>query len=192
MDFVLTTDERGALLDLAVWAVNTTIREHKRPALPCPYPKLYEKGAAFVTLTAADELRGCIGQVEAHVPLWDCVREMAIAAATQDPRFAPVQIDELPGLSFEITMLTPLECVEDPSTIVVGRDGLMIERGGARGLLLPQVPVEWGWDRETFLGHVARKAGLPADAWRDPRAKLYRFEGLIFGRSASEVARDTP
>lgn len=135
---------------------------------------------AFVTLKRGGELRGCIGHIIGNAPLSETVAAMARAAATQDPRFPPLTAAELKGLSLEISVLTPLEPVLDAREIVVGKHGLYIVYGARRGLLLPQVATEQGWDRETFLDQTCWKAGLPPGAWRDPQAKLYKFGAEVF------------
>lgn len=135
-------------------------------------------GAAFVTLTKSGRLRGCIGYTEAVAPLFKVIQECVVAAATEDPRFPPVTPMELPSLRIEISVLTPLFPIR-PEEVVVGRHGLMVAKGGMRGLLLPQVPIEWGWDRETFLDQVCVKAGLPPSAWRHG-ATLRAFTAEVF------------
>jgi AmmeMemoRadiSam system protein A len=143
-------------------------------------------GAAFVTLKKHGELRGCIGHVIASMPLYRCVAEVALSAATQDYRFAPVDPRELDQLAFEISVLTPPEVVTDPTTVQVGRDGLIVSRGRNRGLLLPQVPEEQGWDRNQFLDGTCRKAGLPAGCWRDPETRLERFRAIVWDESLAD------
>jgi AmmeMemoRadiSam system protein A len=106
---------------------------------------------------------------------------MAVAAAVEDPRFPPVTLGEAPSLRFEISALTVPEPVPDPAAIQVGRHGLIASRGGRKGLLLPQVAPEWGWDRREFLEHTCRKAGLPPDAWKDPATRLEWFEAEVWG-----------
>jgi AmmeMemoRadiSam system protein A len=138
---------------------------------------------AFVTLHLRGELRGCIGYVEAEEALIEVVARAAVKAATQDPRFSPVGIEELEELEIEISAMTPVTPVTDPEKIRVGVHGLIVELGRKRGLLLPQVPEEYGWTREEFLGHTAEKAGLPMEAWRDPLAKLFWFEAEVFDRN---------
>lgn len=185
MEYSLTPSQKKRLIEIARQSVESVVRGASPPGLtPQDDEALGAPGAAFVTLKRGGQLRGCIGQVEARLPLWRCVREMAQAAALQDPRFVPVDPGELAELDYEISVLFPMQRVENVEEIVVGRDGLMIEKGGRRGLLLPQVPVEWGWDRETFLDQTARKAGLPAHAWREG-ATIYRFQGIIFSDAPS-------
>jgi AmmeMemoRadiSam system protein A len=144
---------------------------------------LTRRGGAFVTLHTRDgELRGCIGHIEPTEPLGKVVPRCAVAAGSSDPRFPPITSSELDHLQIEISLLGPLEAITGPQDLVVGRDGLIIERGWQRGLLLPQVAVEWGWDADAFLAHTCRKAGLPTDAWKQD-AKLWRFEAEVFGES---------
>jgi hypothetical protein len=139
----------------------------------------------FVTLNTDNDLRGCIG-FPLPRNLAQALPEAAIAAATQDPRFSPVKPSELDKISFEVTVLTPPEeiKVDDPaqipSRIKVGRDGLMIKHGYYSGLLLPQVPVEYGWNAVEFLDHTCRKAGLPPACWKERGTKVFSFEGIIF------------
>ncbi|MBG0776185.1 MAG: AmmeMemoRadiSam system protein A [Desulfovibrionaceae bacterium] len=135
---------------------------------------------AFVTLKIADALRGCIGNVIAENPLHQTIAAMARAAAFEDPRFPPLSAGEYERLSIEISILGPLTECPNPALVEVGRHGLLISHRGRSGLLLPQVPLEWGWDRETFLRHTCQKAGLPADDWKDPDARLFWFEAEVF------------
>ncbi len=137
----------------------------------------------FVTLTQNGELRGCIGQIESTQPLPVLVGEMAIAAATHDPRFPKVKGSELTRLNIEISVLTIPEPVTDVGKIEIGRHGLIIEDGWHRGLLLPQVPVEWSWNREEFLINLCYKAGLAGNAWEKTGVKLYWFEAIVFSES---------
>jgi len=177
----LSHEERQRLLEIARTTLVEYITNGNKPEFEVSSAKLKENGAAFVTLKIGGRLRGCVGHVVAREPLYQCVRDMAIAASTQDARFPPVTADELKRISIEITVLTPMQRVKDISEIKVGRDGLMMRRGFNSGLLLPQVPVEYGWDRETFLRQTCLKAGLPKDAWKDEATEIYRFQGLVFG-----------
>jgi AmmeMemoRadiSam system protein A len=140
-------------------------------------------GGAFVTLHYCGDLRGCIGHVEATEPLAAVIVRCAVAACSADLRFRPVTAAELPDIDIELSLLGPLEPVIDVTNIEIGRHGLVVERRGHRGLLLPQVATEWRWDREAFLAHTCRKAGLPHDAWQLD-AKLWRFEAEVFGEHA--------
>ena len=150
-------------------------------------PELFEKRGVFVTLKTypKGELRGCIGYPEPIMPLVLATIDAAISAAVRDPRFYPVRLEELPNITFEVTVLTPPEPIEVspeelPRAIKVGRDGLIVRCGYASGLLLPQVPVEWGWNEEEFLSQTCLKAGLPPNCWLDPRCQFYKFQGQIF------------
>jgi AmmeMemoRadiSam system protein A len=135
---------------------------------------------AFVTIFHAGELRGCLGRVEPDTPLGDAVSHLACVVSDSDPRFAPVRPDELPDITIEISVLTPERELTDVAEIEVGRHGLIVEHGRHRGLLLPQVPVEHGWDREAFLEHTCLKAGLERHAWKRG-VRLYVFEAEVFG-----------
>ena len=140
----------------------------------------------FVTLNKDDDLRGCIGYPTPDRKLYQSLFDAAIASATEDPRFLPVNYDELDRITFEVSVLTPPEIikVEDPAEypkkIKVGRDGLVIKWEFGSGLLLPQVPVEYGWDEEKFLGQTCVKAGAPPNYWKRKSAMILRFEGIVF------------
>jgi uncharacterized protein len=143
---------------------------------------LAEPRGAFVTLYRRKDgdLRGCIGMMSADRPLVETVARMAVASATEDRRFRPVTAAEVAGLSIEISALGPLRPIR-PEDVEVGRHGLVIGQGIRRGVLLPQVPVEHGWDRETFLEHTCLKAGLPEGTWRKPGVELLAFTADVFG-----------
>ena len=177
---MFTDAQKRALVEIARTAVSDAVLG--RPASPRPLDDPPTASGAFVTLKRDGELRGCIGTVQCRDALADEVARVAVSAAREDPRFPPVTPAELPHLHIEISILGPLEQIDpaDPAAIVVGRDGLVVEQGWRRGLLLPQVATEWGWDRETFLAHTCRKAGLPLDAWRRG-AVVYRFGAEVFG-----------
>ncbi len=152
-------------------------------------PHLREARGAFTTLHEDGKLRGCIGMVMAMKPLDETICEMARAAALEDPRFSPVTEAELERLKVEISVLSPMFEIA-PEDVVVGRHGLMVSYGNRRGLLLPQVAPEWGWDRETFLAQTCRKAGLAADSWKKG-AKLEAFTAEVFGEAEpGESLRD--
>jgi AmmeMemoRadiSam system protein A len=167
------------LLRMARTALEVYLRERRfEPAEPAS-PALRERGGAFVTLERNGELRGCIGHLIADRPLARVVQDMAIAAATQDPRFSPVSAEELPHLILEISALSSFRRIEDPAEISVGRHGLLISEGRRRGLLLPQVAEREGWDVLTFLAATCRKAGLPLDAWKRGAA-IEIFTAVVF------------
>jgi AmmeMemoRadiSam system protein A len=133
-----------------------------------------------VTLRKRGELRGCIGTLAPHGDLSRGIAEYALRAALEDPRFPPLLADELPLCDIEISVLTPPESILGPEEIEIGQDGLILESRGRRGLLLPQVATEWGFDAERFLAEVARKAGLPPEAWRETGARLWAFRAEVF------------
>jgi AmmeMemoRadiSam system protein A len=173
-------EERKQLLRLAHQAISAELRQQELDTSP-PSAHLAERRGAFTTLHRAGELRGCIGYVMPLHPLYRTIAETAAAAAFRDPRFAPVTADELAELQIEISVLSlpaPIKAEE----VAVGRHGLMVTLGHARGLLLPQVPLEWGWGRERFLSETCRKAGLPPDAWKHG-ARLEAFTAEVFGES---------
>lgn len=161
---------RGAIIDLLGGSGN---------AVDTSLPILDERRGAFVTLTLNERLRGCIGRVEAEVPLRALIPEMARAAATSDPRFAPVAHSDVDRLVIEVSLLSAPESI-DPRHVEVGRHGLIVTARGRRGLLLPQVPLAYGWSREEFLDEVCVKAGLPPDAWRTESARLLAFTAEVF------------
>lgn len=177
-------DERKILLHLAHHAIAAKLRREPIDLTP-PSPHLAEKRGAFTTLHTHGHLRGCIGYPLAVAPLYQTIADTAAAAAFEDPRFMPVTIDELPQLTIEISVLSPLQPIR-AEDVEVGRHGLVVSHGGRRGLLLPQVPVELGWDRETFLAQTCMKALLPSDAWRHG-ARLDAFTAEVFGEESLSV-----
>lgn len=174
---MLAEEDRRTLLELARGTVDAAARGRPRPELKDPSGPLRRKGAAFVTLRSPDgDLRGCIGHIEAVLPLWECVREMAEAAALRDPRFPPVRPEEVGGLRIEISILSPMTPLR-PEEIRVGTHGLYVRRGGLAGLLLPQVAVEWNWDAPEFLRRTYEKAGIPPGT---PGVELFGFTAERF------------
>ena len=147
------------------------------------YGFLKEKRGVFVTLTKSDQLRGCIGYVEGHKPLQIAIEEMSLAAAFDDPRFSPIEEDEMNEVKIEISVLSPLETITDPSQIEIGKHGIIIEKDLMRGLLLPQVATEYNWDVETFLRETCQKASLPTDAWQDDSTIIQIFSADIFSET---------
>jgi MEMO1 family protein len=177
--FALTGADRKELLALARAAVVAAVEEGRIVDDPSPGPNLKAARGAFVTLKRRGRLRGCIGFIEPVMPLYQAVIGGAVYAATKDTRFDPVSKSELKDLECEISVLTPLAEVENPRLIKVGTHGLVIEKNGRKGILLPQVPVENGWTLDQFLEQICLKAGLPEDSWRNG-AKLYSFEAIVF------------
>lgn len=149
------------------------------PATADPNEMSRRLGGAFVTLHKGSDLRGCIGHIEADEPLPQVVARCAVEACSSDPRFPPVTAAELPEIQIELSLLGPLEAIEGPADIEIGRHGLVVEMGWRRGLLLPQVATERKWDSEKFLAQTCHKAGLSQDAWKHG-AKLWRFEAEVF------------
>lgn len=176
----MTTDvaSRRALLRLARGAIIDRVGG-SRSAVDTSLPILDERRGVFVTLTLHERLRGCLGRVEADAPLRELIPDMARAAATSDPRFAPVAPSDVDLLVIEVSLLSAPESI-DPRHVDVGRHGLIVSTRGRRGLLLPQVPLQFGWSREEFLDEVCVKAGLPPDAWRNESARLLAFTAEVF------------
>ncbi len=178
----LAAAEREELLRVA----RRSLEEHfagRGPYRPEPEnASLRKHRGAFVTLhrEPGGELRGCVGMMRAEEPLALTVAQMAVASGTEDGRFEPVTADELPELRIEISALGPMRPIR-PEDVEVGRHGLLISHDGRRGVLLPQVPVEHGWDRETFLDHTCLKAGLVPGTWKEEGVKLLGFTAEVFG-----------
>ena len=191
MPFQLAQQEGETLVHLARETVKQYLTTRKRLAIPKDTPeKLKQPCGVFVTINSLHsgqkELRGCIGYPYPTEPLVQAVIDSAISAATQDPRFEPMTTEELENVVFEVSVLTPPEKIEAnkpteyPSKVKVGEDGLIVERGMYKGLLLPQVPVEWKWNEEEFLCQTCTKAGLPPDCWLMNGTKIYKFQAIIF------------
>jgi len=168
--------QRQALLQLARAAVARAIGMPSTLAAP---PAIAMRAGAFVSLHLGHDLRGCIGYLEADSPLVDVVERCAASAAVSDPRFPSLSATEWPRVTIEISVLGPLELVAQINEIEIGRHGLVAALGVHRGLLLPQVAVEWNWTAGEFIEHTCRKAGLPGDAWRKG-ATLHKFEADVF------------
>ncbi len=188
VDLGLTEEEKRYLLDLArktIWARATgrPLRYEEPDS-----PTLREERGAFVTLHKHGQLRGCIGYIEGIKPLYLTIIDMAEAAAFNDPRFPPVEPEEIDDLDIEISVLTPLKRVHDIREIEIGKHGILLRNGPYQGLLLPQVATEYGWDRETFLDQTCLKAGMAPGCWRDPSTEIYIFSADIF--SESELAEE--
>ena len=179
MDLSVTTyssEDRARLLGLARSAITAAVGGGAMPEVSGGV--FDDRAGAFVTLHSSGRLRGCIGQTQAK-RLADVISHCAVAAAFDDPRFPPVTADEVAQLVIELSILSPLERLDDPTKLEVGRHGLAVSFDGRRGLLLPQVAVEWDWTARTFLEQTCVKAGLPPDAWQRG-AQLHVFEAEIF------------
>ena len=173
---------RQRLVALAREALIARVRNEPPPAVPADLDAL--PAGVFVTVYCGGQLRGCLGTLDPGDPLAEAVVRLAADASCEDHRFAPIAVRELDAVTVSLSVLTPSEPVVDPATIEVGRDGLIVEQGRRRGLLLPQVAVEHGWDRETFLAQTCVKAGLAPDAWRRS-ATVRRFRADVFGEPAA-------
>lgn len=180
VEAVYNQQDRQLLLDVAHRSILAALR-HADLDLTPPNERLDQPRGAFTTLHLDGQLRGCVGYILAAKPLYRTVAEAAQAAALQDFRFCPVTLQEAERLKIEISVLSPLQPIR-PEEVEIGRHGLVVSWGNRRGLLLPQVPVEHRWDRETFLEQTCLKAGLPADAWKSG-ANLESFTAEIFGDS---------
>ena len=177
-DVILPADQH-VLLQCAREAIRARLRR-QAPVYPPASASLDEECGAFVTLRLGGELRGCIGHVAACQTLLDAVKSAAVAAAFNDPRFPPLTPAEFADVRIEISVLSPFERIADAARVQPGTHGVMIRNGYRSGLLLPQVATEQGWDRETFLSHACRKAGLPPDAWRSPPTTIDIFTAAVF------------
>jgi len=181
-EFSLRQREKDELLKIAKKSVEIAVKE--RTLYKCAAPgiaSLEQDRGAFVTLKKKGQLRGCIGYIAPAKALYLTVRDVAAAAAVEDPRFEPVMPSELGDLEYEISVLSPLRRVTDVKQIQVGRHGLVVKKGNYEGLLLPQVPTEQHWDRMTFLEQTCVKAGLPTSAWKDEETDIFSFTALVFG-----------
>lgn len=185
----LGRSDQRRLLAIARRSIETAVCHGRvaSEAVETPSAAMMEPAAAFVTIHELGDLRGCIGLMRFEVPLWLNVRDAAAAAALDDPRFLPVAESELPSLELEVSVLDPPVDLPDPSGFVAGRHGIVVERGGHRALLLPQVATEMGWDETQMLEAVCRKANLPVDAWREASTRLLVFESTCFDEAAAGV-----
>ena len=186
------TDEHGVfIVKLARKAVEEWVTKRVKIQPPNEAPEiLFEKAGVFVTLNRLhdeeEELRGCIGYIVPIKPLVKAVIDVAISAATEDPRFPPIETKELDSIIVEVTVLTPPtkidveDPLEYPQKIEIGKDGLIVKYGPFSGTLLPQVPIEYNWDAETFLEHLCWKAGLNKDCWKKKEVEIYKYQGAIW------------
>ncbi len=177
---VLNNREKKELLKIARQTIISTVTLQPPVAYKSDFPVFKQKRGAFVTIHKNDQLRGCIGFLRPVKSLLDTIIEMAKAAAVSDPRFTPVQPDEINDIEIEISVLSPLREITDVDNIIIGTHGLYIEQDYNKGLLLPQVATEYNWDTITFLQHTCRKAGLPVDAWKSKNTQIYIFSADVF------------
>ncbi len=183
----LSDSDGEKLVKMARAVVTEYLKTKNRMKLDSEFEESFSANAGvFVTINHQSNLRGCIGYALPDKKLYNALEDAAISAATQDPRFPQVTYEELDQITFEVTVLTPPEEIEVtdpkkyPSKIKVGRDGLIVKSGFNSGLLLPQVPKEYGWNEEEFLGHTCEKAGLEKDFWKKKETKVLKFEGIVF------------
>lgn len=203
VSFTYSDEEGFFLVRLARRTVDGYVAERRKPEVPEDTPShLLEKSGVFVTLNTVRgqrvDLRGCIGRPYPTNPLAEATIDSSVDSAANDPRFPPVSKSELDTIIIDLSVLTPPRRIEynSPSELLekveVGRDGLIAVRGMWRGLLLPQVPVEWNWNTEEFLEHTCTKAGIPGHLWRDPKTEFMSFQAEIFGETEphGEIVRN--
>jgi AmmeMemoRadiSam system protein A len=179
----LNTHEQQVLLAIARQAIIHGVQTGQEYVEPREEKVLNQRNGCFVTIKQNGELRGCIGNFQSELPLFKEVAQMAQASATKDPRFYPLKETDLDNFSLEISVLSPLEKIEEIDEIEIGKHGIYIEKSFYRGVLLPQVALEHNWDRLTFLQQTCLKAGLPTDAWQADDADIYVFSAQVFGES---------
>lgn len=177
---LLTKKERRDLLRIAREAIVTTVTNGKIPHVETSSKGLNGENGCFVTIKRQGQLRGCIGNFVSDQPLYRLVQEMALSAATRDPRFYPMKQQDLDDFELEISVLSPLQKISSVDEIQVGRHGIYIVKDSYRGVLLPQVATEYGWDRDAFLKHTCLKAGLSENAWQK-ECDIFIFSALVFG-----------
>ena len=185
---MFTDSEKQLLLRVVRDSIEAAVKGIPPPRIEGYPESLAHPCGVFVTLREDKELRGCIGYVEPIKPLIEAVQEVAAKAALEDPRFDPLSARELVHVEIEISVLSPMRRIRTLDEIEIGKHGLIIELGDYRGLMLPQVATEHGWDLETFLSQTARKTGLPSTGWKDPDARIYTFTAEIIGEHSSTLA----
>jgi len=176
----LNANEKAALLNIARQAIETYMNTGKKYVEPREEKALNRRNGCFVSIKQGGQLRGCIGNFQSELPLFREVAEMAVASASKDPRFYPMKLDDLHDFTLEISVLSPLRKIEGIEEIEVGRHGIYLEKGYYRGVLLPQVATEYGWDCDTFLQQTCLKAGLSPDAWKAEDTEIYIFSADVF------------
>ncbi len=179
-DLGIGEKEQKFLKDLAKRAIESVLKKKPLGKIEVISEDLKKPMGVFVTINKKGALRGCIGDIYARKPLYLNVIEMAKASAFEDPRFLPLEESELPEIEIEISVLTPFERIKDVDEIEVGTHGILVKRGLYSGLLLPQVAVEYGWDKETFLDQTCVKAGMSPGCWKDPETEIYIFSAQVF------------
>jgi len=186
----MNESQKNTLLKIARDTVRAAVTGKPLPEARSEDPQLNEHCGCFVTLKTGEELRGCIGQFVSDRPLIELVSEMAVSSSTRDPRFfnCRIEAEELDDIDIEISVLSPLERTGDPLSLRLGVDGIYIKKGPMSGCFLPQVATEAGWDKEEFLSYCcSHKAGLAADAWKDPATEVYLFSAEVFGADFCDI-----
>ncbi len=177
----LNIEDKRQLLDLARETISLTIKNRRFTALKISHPKFSCSTAVFVTLWKNHQLRGCVGQTKAVYPLNEAITSAAYSAAFEDPRFRPVEEKELDEINIEISILSPLQKIDNTDKIKLGTHGVYVIQGHRAGIFLPEVVTRTGWSKEEFLSHLCRdKAGLSPEAWKDPSSELYIFTVTVF------------
>lgn len=180
MSDLLTKKEQRELIKIAREAIVAGVTNGTIPPVTTTSPGLNRSNGCFVTIKQQGHLRGCIGNFISDQPLYRLAQEMALSAATRDPRFYPMKPHDLDEFRLEISVLSPLQKIQSVAEIQVGRHGIYIVKNSYRGVLLPQVATEYGWDRDTFLKHTCLKAGLPENAWQK-ECDIFIFSAQVFG-----------
>ena len=177
----MKTESKDLLLQIARDAITCYLEDRIPSRLRDLDTEILQKLGAFITLQKGGQLRGCVGQIVSDKPLYETVSEAAIAAATRDPRFHQVDLSEMPALTIEISVLTPLQPLERLEDLKIGVHGLYVKDDVHSGLLLPQVATAYNWNHIQFLQQVCKKAQLPKEAWQDPETEIYLFSSQVFG-----------
>lgn len=179
---MLTKKEQRDLLKIARNTIISFVTSAAIPTVVTASRGLNLESGCFVTIKQHGQLRGCIGNFISDKPLYHLVQEMAVSAATRDPRFYPMKKQDLDDFEVEISVLSPLKLISSADEIKVRTHGIYLVKNSSRGVLLPQVATEYGWDRDTFLKHTCLKAGLPENAWQKD-CQIYIFSALVFGET---------
>lgn len=180
-EFSIPEEDKTKLLALAKASIEKFVSRHSPPEIPTNVSDVLKTArGAFVTLEKEGHLRGCVGYITPSKPLAEAVRDVAVMAASQDSRFKPVAMTEIGQLKYEVSVLSPLHRITRLDEIQIGRDGLLLVKNGKQGILLPQVPVEFGWDVPEFIVQLAKKAGLPPNSWKEEDADLFAFSAVHF------------
>ena len=183
---MLTEDEKKEILSLARRTIESYVENGIINKYSSKNENLKQHAGAFVTIHKDGRLRGCIGMIESNLPLFETIIEMAIESSSSDPRFEPVKIDELKALEIEVSVLFPKKRIKNIDEIVLGKHGVIVKRGYASGVFLPQVALETGWTKEEFMRNLCEgKANLPAECYKDKETEVYIFEAQVFSEKGT-------